>query len=87
MKVDKMKLANTFALTVVILWVICTAAIWLFPNFSLVTLNWWMHGVDIVTMTGWNLTIANFLLGGTSVTVSAWVTGYVLAWSWEKINK
>jgi len=86
MKLDTMKLANAFALAMAILWIICSAVVWILPSFSLQITSWWMHGMDLTAMGNWNLTFANFLLGGILVIVSAWITGWVLAWSWEAVG-
>jgi hypothetical protein len=86
MKNNTMKLANAFALAMVVLWVLCSAVIWLLPGFSWTVTGWWMHGMDLSAMGGWNLTISNFLLGGITAIASAWITGWVLAWSWQVVG-
>lgn len=83
MKTTTTKLANAFALAMAVLWAICSAVIWLLPDFSLTVTGWWMHGMDLSTMGGWHLTFSNFLLGGIAAIVSAWVTGWILGWSWQ----
>ena len=86
MKSVSMRLANAFALAMIILWVICSAVVWLLPDLSWQITGWWMHGMNLSAMGYWNLTFSNFLLGGIAAVVSAWVTGYVLGWSWEKVK-
>lgn len=80
MKLDKTILAKAFGLTTAIFWIACTAVIWMLPNLSLEVTRWWMHGLDISVM-GSYLTLANFLLGGLTLTGSAWATGWVFGWS------
>lgn len=82
-KLDKQILANSFALATAILWVLCTLLVWLWPDFTWRVTEWWMHGMDLTAMGGWNLTLNNFLLGGLTLVASAWVTGYTFGWSWE----
>jgi uncharacterized membrane protein len=43
-----MKLANAFALAMAVLWVLCSAVIWLLPSFSWTVTGWWMHGMGFV---------------------------------------
>jgi len=84
MKYSATKIANAFALTMSILWVLCSAVVWLFPKFSLLVTKWWMHGMNLSVMGSWHLNVGNFLLGGITAVVSAWVTGLVLGWSLVK---
>ena len=86
MKNNTMKLANAFALGMAVLWVLCSAVIWLLPSFSWTVTGRWMHGMDLSAMGGWNLTISNFLLGGITAIASAWITGWILAWSWQTVG-
>lgn len=87
MKLDKTVLANAFGLTAAVLWVACTVIIWLLPDFSLIVTEWWIHGLDISAMGGWNITLTTFLLGGLTITGSAWIAGWVFGWSWEKASE
>jgi len=81
-----MKVAKAFGLAMAILWVICAGIIWILPDLSWQITEWWMHGMDLSAMGSWNLTLNNFLWGGVAAVISAWVTGWVLAWSWEKVG-
>ncbi|MDP2685342.1 MAG: DUF5676 family membrane protein [bacterium] len=85
MKLDKNKLANTFALAMAVLWVLCSLVIWILPEFSLQATTQMMHGMNFSAMGSWNLTFGNFLWGGTVAVIFSWVTGWVLGWSWETL--
>lgn len=87
MKLDKMVLANAFALATSILWVACSAFVFLFPRLSTTITNWWIHGLDISLLGSWSLTPTSFVLGGVTLVVSAWVTGWVFGWAWEWMSK
>ena len=87
MKLDKIVLANSFGLATLVLWVICSAFVWLLPDFSLLVTRWWMHGMDIAVIGSWNLNLSNFFLGGVTLTASFWVVGYVFGWAWERVSK
>ena len=81
-----MALANTFGLAMIVIWVVCSAFVWLFPQMSLTIANWWMHGLDMSTMGEWNLTITSFVMGGVTAIASGWISGWILGWSWEQVN-
>lgn len=87
MKLTRMVLANAFALTTGIFWVICGLFIWLLPDFSLTVTRWWFMGFDISSLGRFSLDFGTFLLGGITAIVSAWATGYVLGWSIEYFSK
>lgn len=86
MKLNTMKLANTFALSMAILWILCSAFIWLLPDFSWTITSWWMHGMDLSAMGNWHLTFDNLLFGGIAAVISAWITGWVIGWSWQVVG-
>jgi hypothetical protein len=87
MKLKKKILAKTFALATAIFWLLCSAFVLLFPDLSMSITGWWMHGMNISVMGNWNLNFTNFLLGGITMTASAWVSGYIFGWSWETMSK
>lgn len=87
MKLDKTILANAFALATGILWTVCSLFVIILPDFSMKLFNWWMHGLDITVMGNWSLNLTNFLLGGLTLVISAWLSGYILGWSWEKVSQ
>lgn len=86
MKLEKQILANTFGLATAILWTGCSILVALSPRFTMAVTRWWMHGMDISVMGGWNLNFNNFLLGGIAMVASAWIAGWVFGWSWEKLS-
>lgn len=85
MKNNTIRLANTFALAMVILWVLCSAIVWLLPDLYWQATTWMMHGKNF-TMGSGNLTLSNFILGGIVAVISAWVTGWALGWAWEVVG-
>lgn len=87
MKLEKMAIANASALAIVFLWVICSITAAILPAFSYSVTQSWMHGLALSPMGGWNLNLYNFLLGGISLIVVAWVSGYIFGWSWEFVSK
>ena len=84
MKLTKYNLANGLALTTAILWLLCSAFVAIFPDFSLTVTKWWMHGMEV---TVFDLSFANFVWGGLTIVGSFWIVGYVLGWSLEFVDK
>lgn len=87
MDLEKKVIANAFALSMAILWVVCSALVYLLPGFTLLVTKWWMHGMDIEVMGVWNLTLSSFVWGGLTLTIGAWIMGYIFGWSWERVSK
>lgn len=87
MKLDKLILANSVALATAVLWVLCSVVVALFPGLSWTLTNWWTHGLLTGVRASWNLNLPNILLGGVTLTASAWVVGFVFGWSWEKMSQ
>jgi len=87
MKLTGTILANAFALTTVIVWVICSAFIFLLPGLSMTITSWWVHGLDLSPLGTFKLDLINFLLGGITLTLAFWGIGYIFGWSWEKVSK
>ncbi|MFV1917031.1 MAG: DUF5676 family membrane protein [Patescibacteria group bacterium] len=87
MKLDKIVLANAFALVAAVLWVVCSAIVWLLPELSLSVTRWLVHGLNIGVLGSWNLNLSNLLLGGITLIASMWVIGWVFGWAWEKMSK
>ena len=86
MKLDRITIANAFALTTGIAWVICSAFVFLLPDFSMTITSWWFHGLNLSPLGSFKLDFINFLLGGVILVLSFWVIGYILGWSWEKAS-
>ena len=83
MKLTKNNLASSFALATGVLWVLCSAFVAIFPDFSYKVTKWWLHGMNIDSLGKFNLGWSNFLWGGVSLVLTLWVVGYVLGWSLE----
>ena len=81
MKNNKIIYANSFAMTVAFVWVICTLGIALLPDFSLTMSRWFMHGLDMKSLGIWKVTIDGFILGGLVLTGFGWLAGYVFGCS------
>lgn len=87
MKLEKMALANAFALTTAIAWIACSAFVFLLPDLSMTIASWWMHGLSLSPFGSFKLDLTNFLLGGITLTLSFWGLGYIFGWSLEQVSK
>ncbi len=85
MKLTKESLANGLGLATAIAWVVCSAFVAFFPEFALSITKWWMHGMAFPG--SWGLNLTNFILGGITMTISAWLFGYVLGWSLKYFSR
>lgn len=85
MKLTENSLASGLGLATAIAWIVCSVFLALFPELALSITEWWMHGI---TLPGsWGLSWTNFILGGITMTISAWLFGYILGWSLKYFNK
>ncbi len=87
MKLTKTNLANSFALTMAFVWLVCTLGVAMFPRPSYMMNKWFMHGLTGLTMGQWNVTFSGFFFGGLVLILFAWFTGYVFGSSLEYFSK
>ena len=87
MKTGKMVLANAFALTIGIAYVVCRLLVSLFPELFMQITKSWFHLIDLTRISGAELSLNLFVLGLISSVVSAWLFGYLLGWSIEYFSK
>lgn len=87
MKTDKMVLANAFALTIGIIYVVCRLLVILFPGLFMQITRSWFHLIDLTRISGVDLGVGLFVIGLISSVVSAWLFGYLLGWSIEYFSK
>ena len=79
MKHSPISTANAVSVTSAILYVFCRIAVSLFPDLSMSIAQSWFHGLEISKVTGWSLSLGSFVVGLVSLTVAAWLTGYLFA--------
>lgn len=82
-----MILANSFATTIALIWLICSLGVAFLPEPSLMITKLVMHSQDMSVMGAWQVTIQSFILGGIISVVFGWVVGYVLGLSIEYFGK
>ncbi len=87
MKMDKMVLANTLAITTAFAWTICTLAVAFFPAFSFQFTQWLTHGLVLRQMGDVNVTFYGYFIVGIVLVAFAWIIGYVFGWVWGFMSK
>ena len=84
MKHSKNTTANALALTGAILWVICSLVTLLAPDVYLYFARLWMHTMEIVIQP---FSFFNFVVGGITFTIAAWLVGYLYGWCHEVVSR
>ena len=87
MKLEKTVLANTFAITTAVIWIICAVGVALFPQLSFQIFRWWNHGLIVSPMGDYNVTFVGFIMGGIVLVAFAWIAGYIFGVIWEFMSK
>lgn len=79
MKYQTTALANTFAITVGIIYIVCALAIALLPDLTMTIAKSWFHGIDLSKIYYQNITPGSLVLGFVTSIVGAWLVGYLFA--------
>ncbi|OGK12946.1 hypothetical protein A3A93_01595 [Candidatus Roizmanbacteria bacterium RIFCSPLOWO2_01_FULL_38_12] len=87
MKLEKILIANTLAITTGFAWTICTLAVAFFPAFSFQFTQWLTHGLVLRQMGDVNVTFYGYFMVGIVLVAFAWITGYVFGLVWEVMSK
>ncbi len=77
--------ANALALTGGIFYVACRLLVGIFPDLMYRVAQSWFHGMGIAKSSSWNISLESFFVGLISFTVTAWLTGYLFAWIYNKV--
>lgn len=83
MKHESVVTANAAATTTAIVFVACRLLVGLFPYAFFTIAQSWFHGIQLSKLDTWNLTTSSFILGLVSATVTAWIIGYVFAYTYN----
>lgn len=86
MKSFSIKLANTLAMSSVVLWIGCTIFVLLFPGLSQQILSAWFHFELVAAEQAMTITLENFLLGGITLVTAGWITGFLVGEIWCSQN-
>ncbi len=87
MHVNKILIANAVALTTSFVWVTCALVVVLFPSWAYQINLWWTHGLYASPMGDFKVTFVGFIMGGITLGVFSWITGYVFGVCLEMLSK
>ncbi len=88
MKLQTKTLANSLAVLGGGYYLLCLLAAVLVPDLYKLVAGSWMHGIDTAKI--WRespLDPTNMVVGFVTFTISAWVTGYLLAYVYNYLSK
>lgn len=88
MKFKETVLANTLGMLGAVYYFICTLLVFLAPDLYRQVAQSWMHGVDTTAV--WNNqppAIGTVLFGFITFSIFAWVTGYLIAATYNYLAK
>lgn len=87
MKVDRVAYGHSAAFTMFVLWALCAGVYYLAPALYFDVASSWVHGMNMrLLMTG-SESLGRLLLGGISISASAWGVGYLFAWGLETFSQ
>lgn len=87
MKKDPIAMGHAAGATTAVVYAVCRLLVGLFPDWMFALGQSWMHGVALQKLGTWNLTMGNFFFGLISISVSAWLVGYLFAWFYNLFLK
>lgn len=79
--------ANTLAIVAGAVSIVCALLVWTARDFSLGLASGWIHGIDLAALPVATPTLTGVLVGLVTLTVAAWATGYLFAWTYNKLAK
>lgn len=80
-------IANTLAITVSLIYVVCAMAIVFFPDLAMTIAQSWFHGLDLAKISTPNVTPGSFILGFITATAGAWLVGYIFTFVYKQFAK
>lgn len=84
MRLDALRLAASFALTAMVLWVSCSLFVATMPMLMMPMTGHMLHA-DLVDVT-WHMTGIGFLIGLVAWAAWAGVTGWLIAWIYNRLG-
>lgn len=85
MRIKPLTLGIASAITAAILWLFCSFLVFILPEMMMKMTGAMVHA-DLSTM-NWTLTLSNVLVGLISWSISAGVTGWILAYIYNMLVK
>ncbi|OGD73632.1 hypothetical protein A3K29_05950 [Candidatus Collierbacteria bacterium RIFOXYB2_FULL_46_14] len=79
MKHDPIVTGHAAGATTAIVYTVCRLLVGLFPDWMYSMGQSWFHGIALQKLENTNLTLGSFFSGFISVTISAWLVGFLFA--------
>jgi hypothetical protein len=79
MKHEPNATANAVAVTIAVIYIVCAAAVVIFPSQAMFIAQSWFHGLDLSKIAVLNVTLGSFILGLATSTAGGWLIGYIFA--------
>lgn len=83
MKHEPTVTANAVAATTAVVFVSCRTLVGFFPDAFFAIAQSWFHGIQLSKLDAFDLTLSSFVLGLVSASVTAWLIGYLFAWTYN----
>lgn len=83
----KQEFARAFAMTAIVLWVLCVLFALILPGTFMTISRWWFHGLDMAPLGTFQVSFTSIVGGGVSAAIAAAIAGYIFGWSLETVNK
>ncbi len=88
MELNPLRVGGATALTAAVVSLICTAAVYLFPETTVGFVNAWIHGLDLsLLMTDKPWTLGGLVYGFFGVTLTGFLAGALFAVSYNLMGK
>ena len=87
-KLNPWRVGSAMALTVAVISLVCTAAVFLFPDGMVNFVNAWVHGLDLTVLKSdkpW--TLGGLAYGLFGVSLTGFLSGVLFAYSYNLVSK
>lgn len=79
--------ANALVIVTDAVSIVCAILVWTARDFVFGLASGWVHGTDLAALPTATPTFSGVLVGLVTLTVAAWSTGYLFAWTYNRLAK
>lgn len=87
MKINEIAFAKSLGFLAGVSYTVCVLGFWLFSRFTMGLFDLWFHGVDLTALPIKTGGVGSVIVGLVSFTLLGWVSGLIMARSYNKFNK